>query len=52
MTNSVPYEHAVYANKMIKKSKLIGLNNEWGHLFWIGKDSNESIRTIITFTEE
>lgn len=50
--NSVPYEHAVYANKMIKKSKLIGLNNEWGHLFWIGKDSNESIRTTITFTEE
>lgn len=50
--NSVSFEHAVYANKKIKESKLIGLDNEWGHLFWIGKDSNESIRKTIEFIEK
>lgn len=49
--NSVSFEHAEYANKMIKTSKLLGLDNEWGHLFWIGKDSNESIKMIIEFIE-
>ncbi len=29
---------------MINNSKIIELDNEWGHLFWIGKDSNESIK--------
>jgi pimeloyl-ACP methyl ester carboxylesterase len=49
--NSVSFEHAEYANKMIKDSKLAKLNNEWGHLFWIGNDSNESIRKTIDFIE-
>ncbi|MDX9772687.1 MAG: alpha/beta hydrolase [Bacteroidales bacterium] len=47
--NSVSFEHAEYANKMIKESKLVGLESEWGHLFWIGKDSNEPIRKTIEF---
>jgi pimeloyl-ACP methyl ester carboxylesterase len=50
--NSVSFEHAEYANKMIKESKLIGLDNEWGHLFWIGKDSNEPIMKTIEFIEQ
>jgi len=50
--NSVPYEHAEYAERMIKNSKLLGLDNEWGHLFWIGTDSNESIRKTIEFIEQ
>ena len=50
--NSVSFEHAEYANKMIKQSKLIALDNEWGHLFWIGKDSNEPIRKTIKFIEK
>lgn len=50
--NSVSFEHAEYANKMINNSKLIGLDNEWGHLFWIGKDSNESIKMTIEFIEQ
>lgn len=50
--NSVSFEHAEHANKMINNSKLIGLDNEWGHLFWIGKDSNESIKMIIEFIEQ
>lgn len=49
--NSVPFEHAKHANKMIKNSKLIGLDNEWGHLLWIGKDSTESIKKTIEFIE-
>lgn len=47
--NSVSYEHAEHAKRMIKNSKLLGLNNEWGHLFWIGNDSNETIRKTIEF---
>jgi hypothetical protein len=37
---------------MIKNSKLVGLDNEWGHLFWIGHDSNVSIRKTIEFIEQ
>jgi pimeloyl-ACP methyl ester carboxylesterase len=50
--NSVPFEHALYSKKMIENSKLIELNNEWGHLFWIGTDSKNSIEKIIEFIEE
>ena len=50
--NSVPFEHALYSNKMIKNSKLVELNNEWGHLFWIGTDSEKSIEKTIKFIEE
>ncbi len=48
---SVPYSHAVHSNKMINGAKLVSLKNEWGHIFWIGKDSNESIRKTIEFIE-
>ncbi len=50
--NSVPFEHALHSNKMIKNSKLVELNNEWGHLFWIGDDSTDSIKKTIEFIEE
>ncbi|MEN8155037.1 MAG: alpha/beta hydrolase [Acidobacteriota bacterium] len=50
--NSVPYEHALHSSKMIKSSKLVELNNEWGHLFWIGTDSKKSIEKTIKFIEE
>jgi pimeloyl-ACP methyl ester carboxylesterase len=49
--NSVPIEHALHSNKMIENSVIAKLNNEWGHLFWIGKDSNESIKRTIEFIE-
>lgn len=50
--NSVPFEHALYSKKMIENTKLIELNNEWGHLFWIGTDSKKSIEKTIEFIEE
>jgi len=50
--NSVSYEHAEFAKRMIKNSELLGLDNEWGHLFWIGKDSNVPIRKTIKFIEQ
>jgi hypothetical protein len=37
---------------MIENSKLVEVNNEWGHLFWIGNDSNDSIRKTIEFITE
>lgn len=50
--NSVSFEHALHSNKMIENSKLVELNNEWGHLFWIGKDSEDSISKTIAFITE
>ena len=50
--NSVLFEHAEHANRMIKNSTLVSLDNEWGHLFWIGNDSNVSIRKTIEFIEQ
>lgn len=49
--NSVSFAHATYAHQMIKDSVLVGLDNEWGHLFWIGKDSHETISKTIAFIE-
>ena len=50
--NSVSLEHAKYANKMIENSKIEILQNEWGHLFWIGSDTKKSIEMTIKFIEE
>ena len=49
---SVLLEHATHANKMIKNSKIEVLQNEWGHLFWIGEDSGASIGKVLRFIEE
>jgi len=50
--NSVLFEHALHSKKMIENSQLIELDNEWGHLFWIGSDSKKSIEKTIKFIEE
>lgn len=50
--NSVALEHAEYANMMIENSRIEILQNEWGHLFWIGNDSEKSIDKTIKFIEE
>ncbi len=49
--NSCFFEHALHSQEMIKHSEIVELDNEWGHLFWIGKDSNESIRKTMEFIE-
>jgi pimeloyl-ACP methyl ester carboxylesterase len=49
---SVPFEHAMHANNLIEDSRLIPLENEWGHLFWIGEDSRKSITQVIQFINE
>ena len=50
--NSVSLEHAKYAKKTIGNSIIEILQNEWGHLFWIGTDSKKSIEKTINFIEE
>ena len=50
--NSVSLEHSVYSDEMIKTSILETLDNEWGHLFWIGKDSESSIEKVTRFIDE
>ena len=47
--NSVSFDHALNTNKMISGSELLALNNEWGHLFWIGSDSKEAITKTLDF---
>jgi len=49
--NSVSIEHALHSNKMIENSEIAKLENEWGHLFWIGTDSAESIAKTLEFIE-
>ena len=46
---SVSIEHAEHAHKQIKGSQFVIRKNQWGHLFWIGKDSRQSINIIENF---
>ncbi len=50
--NSVSIEHAKYSHRMINNSQLEILQNEWGHLFWIGNDSKKSIEKTLNFIVE
>jgi pimeloyl-ACP methyl ester carboxylesterase len=50
--NSVSIEHARYSKEKIQNSRLIELDNEWGHLFWIGKESGQSIMKTLEFIKK
>jgi pimeloyl-ACP methyl ester carboxylesterase len=50
--NSVPLEHAQYSNEMIEHSSIEILQNDWGHLFWIGTDSARPIEKTLEFVKE
>ncbi len=47
--NSVSLEHPENSHRMIENSKIEILQNEWGHLFWIGTDSKKSTEKIMKF---
>ncbi|MFS4467515.1 alpha/beta fold hydrolase [Maribacter sp. 2210JD10-5] len=47
--NSVSFDHALHAQRLIENSRLIGLDNKWGHMFWIGNDANDTTEKIIDF---
>ncbi|MCY8918732.1 alpha/beta hydrolase [Bacillus atrophaeus] len=44
----VPLEHAYHAHKLIPQSELCLLQS-WGHLIWLGKESDEVDHTLATF---
>lgn len=46
---TISKEHPFYAKEKIKNSKLIWVDNKWGHLIWVGKESEEIINHINTF---
>lgn len=48
----VSLAHAQHAHEMIENSTLEILQNEWGHLFWIGADSKEPISKVKKFVCE
>lgn len=50
--NSVSFEQAEHAKNNIQNSRLMELDNEWGHLFWIGKDSAQPIMKTIEFIKK
>jgi pimeloyl-ACP methyl ester carboxylesterase len=50
--NSVSLEHPENAHRMIENSRIEILQNEWGHLFWIGSDSKKSIEKIMKFIKK
>ncbi len=50
--NSVTQEHALHAHKLITNSTLEILKNEWGHLLWIGCDSDIAIKKILKFLSD
>ena len=47
--NSVSLVHPKHAKEHIENSRLELLQNEWGHLFWIGSDAWSAIEKIIAF---
>jgi len=49
---SVPFDHAYLSHELIKDSKIMELDNEWGHLFWLGDDSTFPINESISFIKE
>lgn len=50
--SSVPIGHALHADSLIENSKLLELDNEWGHLIWIGSDSITPTEQLTGFIEE
>ncbi len=44
--NSVGLDHPKHAATSIKDATLIWLDNEWGHLIWIGKDQRKALEVI------
>ena len=48
---AVSIDHPEHANRLITTSTLEKLDNEWGHLFWIGKDSQKAIEIVIKFID-
>lgn len=46
---SVKIEHATYANKTIKNSLLLTYKNKWGHLLWLGDESEQPIKDVLQF---
>lgn len=45
---AVPLEHAYHANKHLPRSELFLLNS-WGHLIWLGKESEEVDKELLDF---
>ena len=50
--NSVSFDHALHAKKMIKNVTLETIDNDWGHLIWLGEDSKMTCEKMIKFLQE
>jgi pimeloyl-ACP methyl ester carboxylesterase len=50
--NTVKMEHAKYGHTQIKNSILKIYNNKWGHLLWLGEESNMPINDTLNFIDK
>ncbi|MGB1206617.1 MAG: alpha/beta fold hydrolase [Chitinophagales bacterium] len=50
--NSISKEHPLHAKQKIKHSELIWVENKWGHLIWVGKESKAIVDNIGVFLEK
>lgn len=48
---SVGFEHAVHARQSIRRAELRAVDNDWGHLLWLGVDADDAVRAIARFVE-
>lgn len=46
---AVSEEHPHYAKEKIEGAKLIWIDNDWGHMIWLGKESEKTIQHISIF---
>lgn len=49
---AVNIDHAKYAHTKIKKSILKVYDNRWGHLLWLGQESNIPIEDTLEFIDK
>jgi len=49
--NSVSVDHARYAHQLIPNASLVILQNDWGHLIWLGHDNQVAFKHLEDFLE-
>lgn len=48
----VPFSHALYSYSKIPHARLLELQNQWGHLIWLGKSSSVATGAIAGFLKK
>ena len=49
---SIEKSHPEFAHRKIQNSTLIWVDNQWGHLIWVGDESRDVVGFIVEFLED